>query len=304
MIFWHAMKLPIDGIQAFVEIAALGSFHRAAEKLSLTQTALTRRIQRLEDFIGLKLLDRTTRVTALTPIGREFLPLAERLIKDLTYGLDRLRTTARLSLGDVTLATLQSVAFRELPLALRVYARKYPRNRVRLLERSGALVTEAVRQAEADFGIHIQQEEQSDLLEELLVRDPFVLVCNRRHPLATAGEVAWSDLRSTDLITLGGASGNRRIVEVQLSRAGLEPRGRFVVESTPSAIALCMAGVGVAILPAVMKAAAVASGLIEVPLVNPVVHRSISLVRRRGETLTPPAAALYALLKDELSGVG
>ena len=150
------MKLPIDGIQAFVQIAELGSFHRAAEELSLTQTALTRRIQRLEGFLGVKLLDRTTRATALTPVGREFLPLAGRLINDLTYGLERLRSTARLSLGDVTLATIHSVAFREMPLALRLYARRYPHNRVRLLERSGALVTEAVRQVQADFGIHIQ----------------------------------------------------------------------------------------------------------------------------------------------------
>lgn len=295
------MKLPIDGIQAFVQIAELGNFNRAAEKLFITQTGLTRRIQRLEAFVGTKLLDRTTRSTTLTKVGREFLPLATRLVDDLTNGLDRLRTTSRLSLGDVTVATLQSVAFRQLPLALRIYARKYPRNRVQLLERSGALVTEAVRQNQADFGIHIQQNAQSDLVEDLLMRDPFVLVCGRGHPLAKAAEVAWSDLGDIDLITLGGASGNRRIVEAQLTKAGLQARGRFVVESTPSAIALAKAGVGAAILPAAMKASVVATGLVEIPLVGPIVHRSIGLVRRRNETLTPAAAALYKIVKTELS---
>src|SRR5215472_8474961 len=120
------MKLPIDGIQAFVQIAEVGNFNRAAAKLFITQAGLTRRIQRLETFVGTKLLDRTTRSTTLTTMGREFLPLAARLVDDLTNGLDRLRTTSRLSLGDVTVATLQSVAFRQLPLALRIYARKYP----------------------------------------------------------------------------------------------------------------------------------------------------------------------------------
>lgn len=297
------MKLPIDGIQAFVQIAELGSFHRAAEKLLITQTALTRRIQRLEGFVGVKLLDRTTRSTALTAVGREFLPLATRLVDDLTYGLERLRTTSRLSLGDVTVATLQSVAFRQLPMALLSYARTYPRNRVQMLERTGGLVTEAVRQGQADFGIHIQQDAESDLMEELLMRDPFVLICGRDHPLGRTDKVAWSELRDVDLITLGGASGNRRVVEAQLTKAGLEKRGRFVVESTPSAIALAMAGVGAAILPAATNAAAVATGLIEIPLVDPIVHRSISLVRRRNETLTPAASALYTLLKTELSSV-
>jgi DNA-binding transcriptional LysR family regulator len=162
-------------------------------------------------------------------------------------------------------------------------------------------VTETVRQAEADFGIHIQQDPQSDLAEDPLTRDPFVLVCTRRHPFAQMKKVRWSDLRGVDLVTLGGASGNRRIVESHLLQAGLEARGRFVAESTPTALALCAAGVGAAILPAAMKAPAVATGLLEIPLVDPVVTRSISLVRRRNETLTPAAAALYALLKSRLS---
>jgi DNA-binding transcriptional LysR family regulator len=293
----------MDGIHAFVEIAEFGTFSRAAEKLGITQTALTRRIQRLEAFIDVKLLDRTTRATQLTHVGREFLPLAARLVVDLTCGLDRLRATARLAVGEVTVATLQSVAFHQLPRALRIYAQTYPENRVQVLERSGALVTEAVRQNQADFGIHIQQDPQSDLIEDLLMRDPFVLVCSRDHALSTATMLTWPDLGGVDLITLGGASGNRRIVEAQLARAGLETRGRFVVETTPTAVALAAAGVGAAILPATMKATRVATGLVEIPIVDQVIHRSIGLVRRRNQTLTPPAAALYALLATRLSTV-
>ncbi|WP_024509090.1 LysR family transcriptional regulator [Bradyrhizobium sp. ARR65] len=298
------MKIPIDGVQAFVHVAELGSFNRAAEHLFITQTALTRRIQRLEAFVGLRLLDRTTRSTALSPTGRDFLPLARRIVDDLVHGLDRLRTSSRLGVGDVTVATLQSVAFRQLPLALRSYARKHPDNRVQLLERSGALVTEAVRQGQADFGIHIQHEPHTDLTEETLMRDPFVLVCSRSHPIAKLKKVAWSGLQGIDLVTLGGASGNRRIVEAHLSKAALRPRGRFVVESTPSAIALARENVGAAILPAAMKATTVATGLIEVPLVEPVVYRSIALVRRKNETLSPAADALYAVIKEQMLGAG
>jgi len=297
------MKIPIDGVQAFVHVAELGSFNRAAEHLFITQTALTRRIQSLEAFVGLRLLDRTTRSTALSPMGRDFLPLARRIVDDLVHGLDRLRTSSRLGVGDVTVATLQSVAFRQLPLALRSYARKYPENRVQLLERSGALVTEAVRQGQADFGIHIQQDTHPDLVEDMLMRDPFVLVCSRSHPAAKLKKSTWANLEGIDLITLGGSSGNRRIVETQLTKAGLNLRGRFVVESTPSAIALARENVGAAILPAAMNATTVTTGLIEVPLVEPVLYRAIALVRRRNETLTPAANALYAMVKAQLSTV-
>lgn len=247
------------------------------------------------------MLDRTTRSTALTQVGREFLPLARRLVDNLTHGIERLRTTSRLALGDVTVATLQSVAFRQLPLVLERYAHSHPGNRVQVLERSGSLVTKAVREGEADFGIHIQGDQDPDLVEDRLMRDPFVLICAGDHPMASRSSVSWRDLAGVDLVTLGGASGNRRLVEAQLTRAGLSERGRFVVESTPTAPAFASAGVGAAILPAAMRAASVAIGLVEVPLVEPTLYRSIGLVRRRNETLTPAAGAFYLMIKSTLA---
>jgi len=110
-------------------------------------------------------------------------------------------------------------------------------------------------------------------------------------------------LAGFDLTTLGGTSGNRRIVEDQLSRNGLAARGRFVVESTPTAIAMASAGVGAAILPAAMMARHLDPSVREIPLVDPIVHRSISLIRRKGETLPPAAEALHALLIEELTAL-
>jgi DNA-binding transcriptional LysR family regulator len=291
------MHLPMDDVQAFVKVAELGSFTRAAERLALTQTGLTRRIQRLESFVGLPLLDRTTRHTALTAAGREFLPLAQRVVEDLTHGLERLRTTARLSAGDVTLATMPAVAYQRLPAVLSAYAQRFPENRVMLLERSGVLVTEAVRRGDAEFGIHISQEGQDDLAEEVLAADPLVLVCHPEHAMAARVAVAWAELRERDLITLGGTSGNRALVEVQLEKVGLPKRGRIVVENTPSALALAATGVAAAILPSVAGRGSLLGTLVEVPLVEPVIHRSLSLVRRRRETLTPAAEALYRMLR-------
>lgn len=290
------MHLPMDDVQAFVQVAELGSFTRAAERLALTQTGLTRRIQRLEAFVGQALLDRTTRRTTLTAAGREFLPLARRVVEDLTHGLERLRTTARLSAGDVTLATMPAVAYQRLPPVLAAYARRFPGNRVMLLERSGALVTEAVRRGAAEFGIHIAQEPQEELQEDLLSTDPLVLVCHPAHALAGRDGVCWAELGEWDLITLGGSSGHRAPVEAQLTRAGLPARSRFVVENTPSALALAATGVAVAILPSAVGRGLLPGALVEVPLLAPVLYRRLSLVRRRGEALTPAAAALHGML--------
>ncbi|EFH11242.1 LysR family transcriptional regulator [Teichococcus cervicalis] len=292
------MHLPMDDIQAFVMVAELGSFSRAAERLGLTQTGLTRRIQRLEAYVGLALLDRTTRRTGLTAAGRDFLPLARRVVEDLTHGLQRLRTTSRLSAGDVTLATMPAVAYERLPQLLAEYARRHPGNRVMLLERSGSAVTEAVRSGAAEFGIHIMQAPQAELEEDLLSTDPLVLVCHPSHPLAGRGALRWAELAGQDLITLGGSSGNRAAVEQQLAASGLSLRGRFVVENTPSAMALAATGIGVAILPSAAQRGRLLSGLVEVPLVEPALRRSLALVRRRGEALAPAAAALHRMIRE------
>lgn len=298
------MHLPMDDIQAFVKVAQLGSFSRAAEQLGLTQTGLTRRIQRLEAYVGLALLDRTTRRSSLTAVGREFFPVAQRLVEDLTEGLQRLRTTARLSVGDVTLATMQSVAYQRLPRLLAAYAQRFPGNRVALLERSGAFCTEAVRRGEAEFGIHIAAEDQPDLHQDLLSSDPIVLVCHPDHALAGQPSIAWAALAGHDLVTLGGGSGNRTMVERQLRQAGLPGRGRFVVESTPSAMALAAAGLAAAILPALPGGSPLRPELVEVPLVEPVIRRSLALVRRCGETLTPAAEALYGMIRASAAALG
>jgi DNA-binding transcriptional LysR family regulator len=81
------MKLDVLGLQAFVAVADRRTFQEAARSLHITQTALTRRLQLLEADLGVKLIERTTRSSALSGIGRDFLPQARRLIGELGAAL-------------------------------------------------------------------------------------------------------------------------------------------------------------------------------------------------------------------------
>jgi DNA-binding transcriptional LysR family regulator len=293
------MKHPIDGLEAFIQIAELGSFNKAAEKLHLTQTALTRRIQRLEAFLGLKLLDRTTRVVALTTVGRSFLPEATRLVKELDRSFERLRIQSRDSAGDVTMVSVPSVMFGLLPAVLGEYIRRFPNNRVLILDRGSSLVMEMVLQRQAEFGLHVRPVEHPDLHTDLLRRDPFVAYCRKNHPLAARTEIRWDELADFDLITLGGNSGNRALMEAQLSKARIDIRTRFVAEYFSSAICLARAGLGVAIL--VASDGQLGGDMRQIPIIDPVVDRPLFLVRRRGETLTPAAQKLHALIRKMYS---
>jgi DNA-binding transcriptional LysR family regulator len=290
------MKHPIDGLEAFIQIAELGSFNKAGEKLHLTQTALTRRIQRLEAYLGLKLLDRTTRVVALSSVGRSFLPEAKRLVDEFERSFERLRLQSRDSMGDVTMASPPSLMFGRLPSILAEYARRFPANRVLILDRSSALAVEAVLRRQAEFGLHVRPAGHPDLHTEVLQSDPIVAYCRKDHPLAGRTSVRWAELASFDLITLGGDSGHRTLMEAQLRQAGVDVRTRFVVEYFASAFCLTRAGLGVAILVA-KEDNPLGGDLVQIPIVDPVIDRPLFLVRRQGETLTPAARALYDLIR-------
>jgi DNA-binding transcriptional LysR family regulator len=296
------MKLDIDGIQAFVLIARLGGFQKAAEKLRLTPTALTRRIQRLEGYLGLKLLDRTTRSVALTAVGREFLPQAERLVEELTRSVDRLKGISKSHQGDVVIACLAFLAHRWLPAVIREYADRYPGNRVSILDRNATQVIEAVKQGQAAFGVNLLTAREPELDEWPLAEDPYVLFCLKGHPLSGYKRANWKDLRGFDLIALAGNSESRILINYQLARRKLDLRGRFEVEHLSTAIGLVAAGAGVAILPASTLPVDVRSSIRQVPLVSPVIKRKVGLIRPRGTSLSPAAQALHDLIARELGG--
>jgi len=294
------MKLDIDGVQAFVLVAELGGFHKAAEKLHLSQTALSRRIQKLERYLGLRLLDRTTRSVALTRVGREFLPRATRVVDDLAGSLARLKEIARDASGDVVVACVPSMAYQQLPHVIRTYVERHPGNRVRLLDRSSTQVAEAVRSGEAELGIGLQLGPDPYLVVETMLRDPFVLYCRSDHPASERKEIAWKELRHYDLVAISGASGNRALLDRQLQRHGIDLHGRFEVEHPSTAVSLVAAGVGAAVLPASILLADSFPDVRRVRLSQPVVQRTILRFVRRGVTLSPAAQAFHDMLSGAL----
>src|SRR6185436_12383194 len=122
------------------------------DHLHLTQTALTRRIQKLEAYLSVRLLDRTTRSVQLTAVGRDFLPQARRLVSETTFAVGRMKDMSRLGQGSVTIASVPTMAHHTLPEVIREYAKLHPGNRVRIIESNAADVGRTVLQDQAEFG--------------------------------------------------------------------------------------------------------------------------------------------------------
>lgn len=296
------MKIDFDGIQAFVVIAELGGFNKAAEHLHVTQTALTRRVQKLEAYLDLRLLDRTTRYVELTAVGRDFLPQAKSIVSEMTSAVSRLKDMSKHSRGNFTLACVPTMAAHILPAFFRTYADRCPGNRIRLLDASSYEVRDAVLNSQAELGIGVRGESHPDLEERHLFEDPLMFYCREDHPLSGRDSVTWSDMSGAELIVVSNLTATRVFMDYQLAKRGISLSGAYEVQHHATAVSLVTAGVGCAILPASVFKEGDRPGVRKVPLISPIVKRKIVLIRRKSNTLSPAAEAFHQLVIDAYAG--
>jgi len=285
------MKIDFDGLQAFVTVAELGAFNKAADKLHLTQAALTRRIQKLEHYLGLKLIDRTTRQMALTPVGRDLLPKARALVQDMASTFSQLKDASRTGKGHFTLACVPTLATSVLAVLIRQYRDQFPGNRIRLVDASAYEIREAVLAHQAELGVTVQGVRHAELEETVLFDDPLMFYCRSTHPLSRRPSLTWSDMNLDDLIVVSSFTGTRIVMNYQLAKKGIELQGQYEVQHHATALNLVSAGVGCAIMPATTCGDGDRPGVVRIPLKSPVVRRKIVLVRRKGASLSPAAQA-------------
>lgn len=287
------MKIDFAGIQAFVSVAELGSFSKAAQQLHVTQTALTRRVQKLEAYLGMKLLDRTTRSVALSAVGQEFLPKARAIVGEMGSAIGQLKEMARTSRGSFTLACMSTMSARLLPDLIRKYADLHPDNRIRLLDMTSNDVREAVLNREAELGIAVHGEAHPELNERYLFDDAIVLYCHETHPFAARPRLNWKDLKDLDLIVVRGFTATRLLIEYHLLTHGVRAGSAYEVQHHSTAVNLVEAGVGCAVLPWSALGSGDRSPIRRIELVGPSVHRRVMLFTRKNASLSPAAQAFY-----------
>jgi DNA-binding transcriptional LysR family regulator len=291
------MKIDTLGVQAFVAIADHGSFQAAADSLFLSQTGVTRRLQTLEEFLGVKLIERTTRTVALTSTGQDFLPQARRLLSELTSSLIEIRETGKSRRGNVTIACVPTVGVRFLPRIIQAYSSKYPENRIKILDHSSSGVANDVLQREAEFGINIAGPHHAELESVPLLEDNFAFVCRDDHELAKKKEIAWKQLEKYPLIFLGQFSGNRALLDQAFGADNLKLQSLYEVQRVSTALGLVAEGVGAAILPQLALQRDAYPRIRVIQLANPRIARTLVLVSRKTAIFSPAAAALYELIR-------
>ena len=293
-----AINFDLNDLLAFRAVAEQQNFRRAAETVHLSQPAFSRRIDKLEQALGVRLLERTTRRVTLTAVGRDFERKVRELLDELDTTLLGIRGVAATRMGEVTVACVPSTVYYYLSQVIRLYHERCPKVRVRVLDAGANEVLAAVSRGEADFGLNFMGSQEGDLEFEPLVEERFVAACRRDHPVAKLKKVAWAQLRAHDFIAVSRSSGNRVLLDQALAGVPDRPQAIYEAMHVTTALGLVEAGLGVAAVPAMAMPGPGHPLLVSVPLVDPVVTRKIGLIRRRGRSLSPAAQQLFDLFSE------
>lgn len=299
------MNFDLSDLRAFVAVADTTSFSAASEALHLSQPALSRRVHKLEDALGFRLFERTTRKVELNAMGRSFLPKARHVLSELEGALMGMADLSERIHGLVSIACVPSTVGSLLARSVKLFHQRYPRIRVRLLDQPAPDILLSVARCEADFGISYLGTQEPDLEFETLLTEPFVLACRPDHPLARRRRVSWSDLADQECVALAPGSGNRMLIDQAIAAMSVTPRWICEASHVPALLSLVEAGVGIGVVPRFGLQGARDAALVGVPLGNPEVTRSIGVIRRRGQALSPAAQAFRDLLPTaRVSGQG
>jgi DNA-binding transcriptional LysR family regulator len=281
-------------LHALVAVAHSGSLVNASAVLQTSQSALSRTITRVERQVGVRLFVRSTRRIEITPAGREFVAVSERVLNNLQIALEGLRDIATEQRGQVIVSSFPLVVQRLLPRLVRAFRERRPQVDVQLRGGCNARVIEDVLGGVADFGI-TDGDSVPDSLERFdLRRESLHVVLPKEHALAAdPSPIRLAQLREVPLISPPRDSCTRKPVDVAAATAGVTLRHPVLVPGLPEILAYVRAGVGAAILP---------SGAIPDPLsphararllAAPALSVSVALIRRAGRHMSPPASSFW-----------
>ncbi len=191
--------ISLDDLRAFLAVARHESFVEAAEELCITPPALSRRIKKLEKFVGDPLFERTTQMVAITSSGQILLERAEIVVREFENFKDFSGRFAREHLVKVRFGCIWSAAGSVVPSLIREYAQINKDAEFEVRDADANTVFQWVQERQLDFGISMRPEDTKSLHFTLLCKDPIMLACPPGHRFFGRTTLDWSDLKKANM---------------------------------------------------------------------------------------------------------
>lgn len=264
--------------------------------IGLSQSAVSHSVKELETQTGVKLLDRTTREVVLTEAGHQLATRLERLLDELNSTLRDVGRLGQQLSGTVRVAASQTISAHLIPQCIAESNHRYPDIDFVLHDRPQQWVLESIRQGDVDFGIVIDPGAVSDLECEVVLSEPFLLLCRDDDPLASLSQVAWQALQGANLVLQDYASGSRPLIDAALAAQGVKATIVQEIGHPATLFPMVEAGIGISVLPALALPLPQGSRL-TVKRFVPCVERQLMLVRRKNRSLSGAAHACWDVVR-------
>ena len=290
------MNLSSRDLRAVIALIEERNFTRAAERMHLSQPAFSALIRAVEQSLGARLFERTTRSVVLTPEAALFEASARRVLADFDGMVADFRDHAQRRRGRVAVAALPSLAAGWLPGVFAEFRTRHPGIELALLDALSQQCLTALRAGQVDLALASAGDEDADLASESLCADRFHLVCRRDHPLATRRAVRLADLAAFPFVHLARHSSVRRHLEAAFHPVAMQTV--LEVEHLATVTGMVEAGLGITVVPALTLFHFERPTLVVRPLDLGGLTRRILLVQRKGMPLSAAAQALRALMLE------
>jgi DNA-binding transcriptional LysR family regulator len=290
-------SLELRHLRYFIAVAEELHFGRAANRLHIAQPPLSQQIRRLEEIIGHRLLERTSRSVALTSAGRAFLDRARRTLAKVHEDLSAVRAVGRGEAGSLTVGFVGSAMLTPLPSVLSRYRRTFPNVNLRLYDYVTTDLLQALRNGSVDVGFLRDGGTHSDLCIQTVWSEPYIAVLSRTHPFARRNYVPLATLGNEPFVFFPRSMG---IDAWERTMRLFEPYGfrpQVYQEATQWLIVLRLigAGLGMTIAPECIRE--IVDGNVVWRPLRPKGGASTIDIAYRADTAEPIVAAFSALAR-------
>jgi LysR family carnitine catabolism transcriptional activator len=291
-------NLSMKHLRAVVTLARFGSFIAAASYLHMSQPGVSRIIQQAEARLGVRLFVRGTRSVSQTEAGREFIPVAERLLGELLQQSQKVRELDGQMRGQLIVSSLMSISHRVLPAALVTFRKRHPKMHVQIREGLTSAVHEDVRSGIADFGIGNASDLAEGVVAESIVHEACYVVMPKRHRLGALSFVSFKDIGDEPMISMPSDSGLRRTIDIAANDRNVVFNHSIITNQFSSLFDFVSRGLGIAIVPASAVPPPDESPIIVKPL-RPAIIRRIGILRLTERSLLPASQAFLEIFQPK-----
>ncbi len=293
-----------QSLQAFISVAETESFSVAAQRLHLTQPAVSKRIANLEATLDVQLFDRLPRKAILSPAGEALLPKARHILTELMDIKTELASLSGDVSGTLRIGTSHHIGLHHLPHLLRQFHTAYPDVKLALQFLGSEAACEALAQGELDIAFAtLPLNDHPKLDMQPVWRDPLKFVCAHTHPLAKNKRPSFQNLSQHEAILPEANTVTFEIIENAFKKQGvslqtaLPSRHRETISKMSSYMEtikmMASVGLGWAVLPEHM---ALDKDLIQLKVSSKSLYRELGVLQRKGKTLGTAGRAFLAIL--------